>query len=154
MAWAYVQSAVSAITTTSVATVVPASPITVGNRLIAVSYMAEGTTQGTIAVSDSAGNTWTQEITINEPTNNTDLYIHSAPITAGGGTTPTVSLTNAGGGNAAFLQVAVLEYSGLSTIVGSGADVSASHAVATASTAPNSGTSGLTAAARVQYPRH
>jgi hypothetical protein len=67
-------------------------------------------------VSDSAGNTYT-ELTHFKASDNTELSVWSAPIAAGGGTRPTITVT---GSSKADIGATALEYSGLSIAAGSG----------------------------------
>jgi hypothetical protein len=68
-------------------------------------------------VTDSAGNTYTELLHF-AASDQTEMSVWSAPITAGGGTKPTVKVTPSG---AADMGVAVLEYSGLSSAAGTAA---------------------------------
>jgi hypothetical protein len=89
--------------------VTPAAAITAGNRLVVEVgvWNAKSATAG--AVTDSAGDVYT-ELTHFTASDHTELSVWSAPITAGGGTTPTVTAKVT---SAADIGVAVLEYSGL-----------------------------------------
>jgi hypothetical protein len=90
----------------------PATNITAGNRLIVlVGVWASGgpTASG---VTDTAGNHYT-EVQHFKASDNTELSVWTAPITAGGGTRPTVTATASA---RADIGVAVLEYSGVSAV--------------------------------------
>jgi hypothetical protein len=92
-------------------------------------------------VTDSAGNSYS-ELTHFAASDGTELSVWSAPITAGGGTTPTIT---ARASSTADIGVAAVEYAGLSTATGSAAlDVQA-HASGTTG-APASVSSGATPA--------
>jgi hypothetical protein len=92
--------------------VAPLSSVATGNRLIVlVGVWANGGATAS-SVSDSAGNSYT-EILSRVASDSTELSVWTAPITGGGGTKPTVTATASG---AADLGIAVLEYSGLSTV--------------------------------------
>jgi hypothetical protein len=67
-------------------------------------------------VTDSAGNTYT-EVQHFKASDKTELSIWTAPITAGGGTKPIITATPSA---KADLGIAVLEYSGLSSVSGAG----------------------------------
>ena len=67
-------------------------------------------------VTDSAGNTYTK-LTSFKASDNTELSVWSAPITAGSGTKPTITVTTTA---SADIGATVLEYSGLSTAAGTG----------------------------------
>jgi hypothetical protein len=69
------------------------------------------------SVTDSAGNTYT-EIQHFKAAENTELSVWTAPVSAGGGTKPTITVTPTA---KADVGVVALEYSGLSTASGSGA---------------------------------
>ena len=94
----------------------PTAAVTAGNRLIVqagVWSFGKATASG---VTDSAGNTYTK-LTSVKASDDTELSVWSAPITAGGGTRPTVTVTTTA---SADIGASVLEYSGLSTAAGDG----------------------------------
>jgi hypothetical protein len=95
----------------------PASNITAGDRMIVMAGVwSEG--KATISgVTDSAGNTYTK-VTSVKASEDTELSVWSAPITAGGGTRPTIRITATG---SADIGGAALEYAGLSTASGAAA---------------------------------
>jgi hypothetical protein len=97
-------------------TLQPTSNVTTGNRLIVETGMWSSGNASASAVTDSAGNTYT-ELTHFKASDNTELSVWSAPITAGGGTRPTITVRASG---AADIGATALEYSGLSTAAGSG----------------------------------
>ena len=73
----------------------PTAAVTTGNRLIVqvgVWSFGKATASG---VTDSAGNTYTK-LTSVKASDDTELSVWSAPITAGGGTRPTVTVTTTG----------------------------------------------------------
>src|SRR6185437_9540676 len=100
----------------STAVTLPAA-VTSGNRLIVEVGVWNSKSATTSAVTDSAGNSYT-ELTHFTASDHTELSVWSAPITAGGGTAPTVTAKVT---SAADMAVAALEYSGLSTASGSSA---------------------------------
>jgi hypothetical protein len=75
-------------------------------------WNTSGSTAST--VTDSAGNTYT-ELTHFKAADGTELSVWTAPVTAGGGTKPTVT---AKATSTADLGVAAVEYAGLSTAAG------------------------------------
>jgi hypothetical protein len=121
------------------------SPITAGNRLIVQVGVWNTSSATTTKVTDSAGNTYT-ELSHFTASDNTEMSIWSAPITAGGGTKPTVTATVS---SSADVGVAALEYSGLSTAAGTAAVDVQSHATGTTSAAGSvsSGATGAVAGA-------
>jgi hypothetical protein len=138
---AFVQSATAhALNRTSLG-VTPASNVTAGNRLIVEVGIWSGASATARTVTDSAGNTYTKVLSF-VAGDGTEQSIWTAPITAGGGTRPTITVTPT---STADVGVAVLEYSGLSTAAGTGAvDVTATRFGTTSGAA--SVTSGNTAA--------
>ena len=119
----------------------PTAAVTTGNRLIVqvgVWSYGKATASG---VTDSAGNTYTK-LTSVKASDDTELSVWSAPITAGGGTRPTVTVTTTG---SADIGASVLEYSGLSTAAGTGVVDALKTATGTTSAAGNV-SSGATAA--------
>jgi galactose oxidase-like protein/fibronectin type III domain protein len=97
-------------------TLAPTANVTTGNRLIVQTGVWSYGNASVSGVTDSAGNTYTK-LTSFKATDNTELSVWSAPITAGGGTKPTVTVQTTG---SADIGASVLEYSGLSTAAGTG----------------------------------
>ncbi len=119
----------------------PTAAVTTGDRLIVqvgVWSYGKATASG---VTDSAGNTYTK-LTSVKASDDTELSVWSAPITAGGGTRPTVTVTTTA---SADIGASVLEYSGLSTAAGTGVVDVLKTATGTTSAAGNV-SSGATAA--------
>ncbi len=86
--------------------------VTAGNRLV-VEVMAWSSGGATASgVTDSAGNSYV-ELLHTTASDGTELSVWTAPITLGGGTKPTVTAKLTG---TADVGVAVLEYSGLSSV--------------------------------------
>ena len=100
------------------------APVTVGNRLVVEVGVWNASSATATAVTDSAGNVYT-ELTHFTASDNTEMSIWSAPITAGGGTKPTVTAKVS---SAADVGVAALEYSGLSSAAGLAAVDTQAHA--------------------------
>jgi hypothetical protein len=112
--------------------VTPGSAITAGDRMVVEVgvWNSSGATAST--VTDSAGNTYT-ELTHFTASDGTEMSVWSAPITAGGGTKPTITAKVT---SAADIGVAAVEYAGLSTAAGTSAlDVQAHNTGATNSAA-------------------
>ncbi|MFD0631764.1 fibronectin type III domain-containing protein [Catenulispora yoronensis] len=105
------------------------TPVTVGNRLVVEVGVWNTSSATATGVTDSAGNTYT-ELTHFTASDHTEMSVWSAPITAGGGTRPTVTATLS---SSADVGVAALEYSGLSTAAGLAAVDAQSHASGTTS---------------------
>ncbi|HEX6403789.1 MAG TPA: fibronectin type III domain-containing protein [Pseudonocardiaceae bacterium] len=107
--------------------VTPGSTVTAGNRMVVEvgAWNSSGAT--TSSVTDSAGNSYT-ELTHFTASDGTEMSVWTAPITAGGGTKPTVTAKTT---STADIGVAATEYSGLSTATGTAVlDVQA-HATGT-----------------------
>ena len=95
----------------------PASVITTGNRMVVMAGVWSNGGATISGVTDSAGNAYTK-LAGQAASEHTELSVWSAPITAGGGTKPTVTVTATG---SADIGGAALEYSGLSTAAGAAA---------------------------------
>jgi hypothetical protein len=93
-------------------TVTPASPITSGNRLVVEVGMWSDAGATAASVVDSAGNHYVELLHF-KASDATEMSVWTAPITAGGGTRPTITVQAS---SAADIGVAALEYSGLSTV--------------------------------------
>ena len=126
---AFVQQVSSHASGVTSRAVTPSSNITTGNRLVVLVgvWSSAGATAKT--VTDSAGNTYTEVLHF-KASDNTEESVWTAPITAGGGTKPTITVTPTA---KADVGVDALEYSGLSTASGTGS---------IDQTAQNSGTTG------------
>jgi hypothetical protein len=129
---AFVQQ-VSAHTGTSASlSVTPSANLTSGNRLVVLVGVWASNHPTASSVTDSAGDTFTevQHVTASD---GTELSVWTAPITAGGGTKPSIKVTPSA---KADLGIEALEYSGLSTAAGSAAvDVMSSASGTTSSAA-------------------
>jgi hypothetical protein len=112
---------------TATLTLAPTANITTGNRLIVEAGVWSAGNASASGVTDSAGNTYTK-LTAFKASDNTELSVWSAPITAGGGTKPTISVKTTA---SADIGAAVLEYSGLSTAAGLAAVDQSSQGTAT-----------------------
>src|SRR5262249_43683228 len=119
----------------------PTSPVVAGNRLVVqvVTWSSGGIAFN--SVTDTAGNTYTKLIDFAAP-NHGQMSIWTAPITAGGGTQPTVTATPSG---TAHMGTTVLEHPGLSLAAGTGV-LDVSKTATGTSTVGTTVSSGMTAA--------
>ena len=123
---AFVQQVSKRQVTASLA-LVPTANVATGNRLIVQAGVWSYGNASASGVTDSAGNTYTK-LKAFKATDNTELSVWSAPITAGGGTKPTITVTTTA---SADIGATVLEYSGLSTAAGAAAVDQTAQATAT-----------------------
>jgi hypothetical protein len=124
--------------------VTPGTNLAAGNRLVIEVGVWSSANATAASVRDSAGDTFTELLHF-KASDGTEMSVWTAPVTAGGGTRPTITATPA---STADVGVAVLEYSGLSTAAGAAVvdqtaqatgTTTAPAAVATPPTAPTSG---------------
>jgi hypothetical protein len=108
-----------------------ASNVTAGNRLVVEVGTWANASATTSAVTDSAGNTYTELMSV-VASDKTEMSVWTAPITAGGGTKPTVTATTT---KVSDIGIAVSEYSGLSTAGGTAVLDQSAHASAKTTTA-------------------
>lgn len=112
----FVQGVAARATGATTITATPTTNLTAGNRLIAM-VGVEGTSTTTAqSVTDAAGNTYTK-VTSFRASDNTEMSIWTAPITAGAGTRPVVTARSSA---SATMAITVTEYAGLSTAAGTG----------------------------------
>src|SRR5215469_5647340 len=122
--------------------VTPGSPVTVGDRLVVEVGIWNASKATAASVTDSAGNTYT-ELTHFQAADGTEMSVWTAPVSAGGGTKPTITAKPT---SAADIGIAALEYAGLSAATGSGVlDVQA-HATGLTTGAAATVSSGATPA--------
>ena len=114
---AFVQQASAHKTSVTSVAVAPSSTVTVGNRLVVLVGVWRSGSATAKSVTDSAGNTYT-EVQHFKASETTELSVWTAPITAGGGTKPTITVTPTA---KADVGVAAVEYSGLSSAAGTAA---------------------------------
>jgi hypothetical protein len=95
----------------------PTSNVSAGNRLVVMAGVWSSSSATISGVTDSAGNTYTK-IAGQKASDQTELSVWTAPMTAGDGTRPVISITATAG---ADIGGAALEYSGLSTAAGTAA---------------------------------
>jgi hypothetical protein len=99
-------------------TVTPGSAVTAGDRMVVEVAVWNSSHATASSVTDSAGNSYT-ELTHFTASDGTELSVWTAPITAGGGTKPTIT---AKAGSTADIGVAALEYAGPSAAAGVSGD--------------------------------
>jgi hypothetical protein len=129
---AFVQGLGAHATSKASLAVTPASSVAAGDRLVVEVGVWSGGNATAAKVADSAGDTFV-ELTHFTGSDHTEMSVWSAPVTAGGGTRPTVTVTPSA---TADIGMAVLEYSGLSTVSDATvADVSAEASGKTTSAA-------------------
>jgi outer membrane protein assembly factor BamB len=120
--------------------VTPASNVTAGNRLVVEAGVWSSHSATAASVTDSAGNNYVELLHF-RATENTEMSVWTAPVTAGGGTRPTITVTPTA---TADTGAAVLEYSGLSTVADATVVDQMAHATGTTGAA-GSVASGATA---------
>jgi hypothetical protein len=122
--------------------VTPGSVVTAGDRMLVEVGVWNSIGATASSVTDSAGNTYTELVHF-QASDHTELSVWSAPVSAGGGSRPTITVKAT---STADIGVAALEYSGLSAAGGTSAlDVSATKSGTTSTAATVS--SGATPAA-------
>jgi hypothetical protein len=121
--------------------VTPTGNITAGNRIVVEVGIWNSSHASARTVTDAAGNTYTKVLGF-VASDGTEQSIWTAPITAGGGTRPVVTVTPT---SPADVGVAVLEYSGLSPAAGA-AVVDRTVTNSGTTTSPTTVSSGATAA--------
>ncbi len=90
----------------------PASNVTAGDRLVVEVGVWSGGGAKAASVTDSAGNHYVELLHF-QASERTEMSVWTAPVTAGGGTRPTITVKPT---STADTGAAVLEYSGLSTV--------------------------------------
>ncbi|MFI5005552.1 MAG: fibronectin type III domain-containing protein, partial [Solirubrobacterales bacterium] len=123
---------------------IPGTNLTSGNRLIVEVGVWNSAHATAASVKDSAGDTFTELLHF-KATDGTEMSVWTAPVTAGGGTRPTITATAT---STADVGIAVLEYAGLATAAGTAVidqtaqatgTTKAAAVVATPASAPTSG---------------
>ena len=138
---AFVQQVSVHSSNVTTAKLTPTSAITAGNRIVVVVGIWNSTAATAKSVTDAAGNTYTEVLHF-KGTDNTEQSVWTAPVTAGGGTKPAITVTPTA---KADVGAIASEYSGLSTAPGTAAiDQIVSRSGTTSSAATVS--SGATAA--------
>lgn len=150
MAWAKQQSVTASadgVANHNSNTLTLPNNLTSGNRLIAILVSQAVGASAAYSISDTAGNTWTEDVTHLWATSIVRISIFSTPITFGAGTKPTITVSSST--NVYGISACVTEFSGVTAVAGSSAlDGSAGNDVGsgTATTCPT-GTTGATTAA-------
>ncbi|RKQ94073.1 all-beta uncharacterized protein [Solirubrobacter pauli] len=137
----FVQQVNGRVVNQSTLQLTPGNAVTVGDRIVVMAGVWSLGKAKAFGVTDSAGNTYTM-LTRVVASDDTELSVWSAPITAGDGTRPTITVTATG---AADIGAAALEYANLSPAAGAGA-VDVLKTATGRTTAAGSVTSGATPA--------
>ncbi len=109
---AFVQAATRHSSSVTSLTVTPGSNVTAGDRLVVEVGVWRSGGASAASVTDSAGNSYVELLHFTA-SDKTEMSIWTAPITAGGGTRPTITVKASG---KADVGVAALEYAGVSTV--------------------------------------
>jgi hypothetical protein len=109
----FVQQVNGRATATTVA-LTPAASISAGNRLVVLVGIWSSANATAKSITDAAGNTYTEVLHF-KASDQTEMSVWTAPITAGAGTKPKITVT---GTAKADIGATALEYSGLSTAAG------------------------------------
>src|SRR5664280_617392 len=138
---AFVQQTSGHVSAGSLA-ITPTQVVSTGDRLIVQVAIWSSGNATVRSVSDTAGNTWTR-LTSTVASDYTELSSWTAPVTAGGGTRPAITVTATGIAN---IGASLLDYAGVSTASGvSVLDVSRSATGTTGSAAATVATGVTTA---------
>jgi Domain of unknown function (DUF1929)/Fibronectin type III domain len=138
----FIQSVSSHVSVATSLSVTTTAPVTAGNRLV-VETAAWSSNHATMAsVTDSAGDQFT-EVLHYAASDGTEMSAWTAPVTAGGGTQPTITATPT---SRADVGVAVLEYSGTSVVADASVVDQLAHATGTTAKAAAKVSSGATPA--------
>jgi hypothetical protein len=123
----------------------PGATIATGDRLVVVVGVWSSSGATASGVTDAAGNTYTEVLRF-AASESTEMSVWTAPITAGGGTRPAITVKASA---KADVGAAVSEYAGASTAAGSAAIDQTAHATGTTSAAAtvSSGATAPTSAA-------
>ena len=113
----FVQKVSGVSATGSSMQITPASAITTGNRMVVMASVWSFSAATISSVADAAGNTYTKVASV-KASDDTELSVWTAPITAGGGTKPAITITATA---SADIGAAASEYSGLSAAAGAAA---------------------------------
>jgi hypothetical protein len=110
----FVQAATGHSSSVASLAVTPASNVTAGDRLVVEVGVWSEKSATAASVTDSAGNGYVELLHFTA-SDNTEMSIWTAPITAGGGTRPTITVKPS---SKADVGVVALEYAGVSTVAG------------------------------------
>ena len=130
-------------------TLTPSTNISTGNRLVVEVGVWSSSGATAASVTDSAGNTYVELLHF-KASDETEMSVWTAPITAGGGTRPTITVKPT---SKADVGAAVSEYSGLSTAADAAVVDQMAHASGTtsgAATVASGATPPTTAAERAR----
>jgi Domain of unknown function (DUF1929)/Fibronectin type III domain len=108
----FVQAATGHFSSVTNSTVTPASNVTAGDRLVVEVGVWSNNASTAASVTDSAGNSYIELLHF-KASENTEMSIWTAPITAGGGTRPTITVKPS---SKADVGVVALEYAGVSSV--------------------------------------
>lgn len=137
MAWSVVQKRSNTPSTAALSQALAfTGNLASSSNLLVVGVSASGASLPTLSVTDSASNTYTELLTSTETGDNQRASVFTAPITAGVGTAPTVTVH---GSVSASYKFAIFEVSGIQNAI----DKSATN---NATTSPTNAVSGQTAA--------
>jgi hypothetical protein len=139
---AFVQKMTAHASSVGSLAVTPAAAITTGNRLIVEVGVWSGSHATASSVTDSTGNKYVELLHF-AASEGTELSVWSAPITAGGGSRPTITVKPT---STADVGVGALEYSGLSAATDATVVDQQAHASSTTGSSPATVSSGATAA--------
>lgn len=112
----FVQQAATEKHSVSSLTLTPASNLTTGDRLIVEVGVWSYQDANAVSVTDSAGDQYTELAHFRGP-DETEMSIWSAPVSAGAGTRPTITVKPS---STADVGAAISEYAGLSSAAGAG----------------------------------
>jgi hypothetical protein len=108
----FVQAATGHSSSVASLAVTPSSPVTVGGRLVVEVGVWSESSASAASVTDSAGNGYVELLHF-KAADKTEMSIWTAPVTAGGGTRPTITVKPS---SKADVGVVALEYAGVSTV--------------------------------------
>jgi hypothetical protein len=112
----FVQAATGHSSSVTSLSVTPGSAVTVGNRLVVEVGVWSESSPTAASVTDSAGNSYVELLHF-RASDDTEMSIWTAPVTAGGGTRPAIKVTPS---SKADVGVVALEYAGVSSVAGTG----------------------------------
>ena len=128
----FVQLASAHSSSVSSLAVTPSSNVTAGNRLVVEVGVWSNASATASTVTDSAGNSYVELLHF-KASDDTEMSIWTAPVTAGGGTRPAITVKPSG---KADVGAVALEYADVSTVSGAGVlDRSSSNTGTTGSAA-------------------
>ena len=129
----FVQAATGHSSSVTSLAVTPSSAVTAGNRLVVEVGVWSSAAATASSVTDAAGNGYVELLHF-KASDHTEMSIWTAPITAGGGTRPTITVKPSA---KADVGVVALEYAGVSTAAGASVMDQSAFATGTTSAAGN-----------------